>query len=311
MKTDLICEPIFLNPIYKEKIWGGEQIKNVFHRKIENNKIGESWEISANHNGDNTIINSNYNTMTLSELFENNKYLFGKNSEKYEKFPLLIKYLDAHDKLSVQLHSLSEKHHKDECWYILDAKEDAEIIYGLKDNLTKEEFEKIIKNNELKKYLNYKKVKKGDFIYINSGLIHALLKGVFLIEIQQNSDTTYRIYDWDREEKRELHIKESIDNLSEIQLKEDKFPNYDGIIGEQLLVNNNYFNISKVFSLQQYKNKLTENSFLLINIIKGENITLIFDNKKYILQKGQSFILPACDKNYEIIGNVEFIKTWI
>ena len=218
-------EPLFFDPIYKSIIWGGRNLERIFNRSLPEGKVAESWEIS-NHGKDNSIItNGEFKGKSLNELL--NKFgskLVGKKCSS-ERFPLLIKLIDANDKLSVQVHPDNEyaKIHdndlgKTEMWYIIDAKPNAKLICGVKSGTTKKQFEEAIKNNTLNEYLNYVDVKKGDTIFIPSGTVHAILDGIVIAEIQQNSDTTYRVYDWGRVGKdgkpRELHVEKALDVIN-------------------------------------------------------------------------------------------------
>lgn len=214
--------PLVLKPVFKERIWGGRNLEKMGY-DIPDGNIGECWGISAHQNGPNVIANGAYEGQTLDKVWEEHPELFGNPSEK--KFPLLTKILDANQKLSVQVHPDDEYAHehengefgKTECWYVLDAKEDAEIIYGTYAN-SKEQLEEYIQNEDWDHLFKRVKVEKGDFFYVPSGTVHAIGEGIMILETQQNSDTTYRIYDYDRIErdgkKRELHLDKSIDVIN-------------------------------------------------------------------------------------------------
>lgn len=294
--------PIFLEPIAKEKIWGGNNINKKFKRNCKG-KIGESWEVCANDSGDCLIRGTN---TTLSELFLKQRELFGEKMKNYQQFPIIIKYIDATDNLSVQVHPLKENK-KDECWYILDCNEDSEIIYGLKENLTVKEVQTAIENKKLNQELCYIPIKKGDFIYIPSGTIHAILKNTLLIEIQQNSNVTYRIYDWNR--KRKLNIEAAKDNLlisSQIKLK-----NYNHIEGECNLTRNQNFNVNKISIDGIYQGIVNQESCLFLNVISADNTKLKINNREYNIKTGDSIILPAMIKKFILEGEFEIVKTWL
>ena len=212
-----------------KKFWGGSRLRTVFNYEIPSEKTGECWAISAHQNGDCEVINGPYKGKTLSYLWNYHRELFGNVTG--DCFPLLTKILDASDDLSVQVHPNDEyalKHKnelgKTECWYILDADEDAELIFGHHAK-TKEEFIKQIESNQWDQLLRKVKVKKGDFFHVPAGTIHALKKGTLVLEIQQSSDTTYRLYDYNRPGDdgllRPLHLKQSI-AVSTIPHQEEK-----------------------------------------------------------------------------------------
>lgn len=230
----MMQEPMFLKPVFQEKIWGGSRLKSVFGFDIPNDKIGEDWAISAHPHGVSVVENGEFKGQKLDDLWKEHKELFGHPTEPV--FPLLIKILDAEDELSVQVHpddAYGMKHEgelgKTECWYIIDAEPGAEIIYGHHAK-TREELAEMIKEGRWDDLLKKVPVKKGDFFYVPSGTIHAIGKGIMILETQQSSDTTYRVYDYDRKDasgqKRELHIQQSIDvttvpaKTPELQIKE-------------------------------------------------------------------------------------------
>lgn len=210
----------FLDPVFQERIWGGRALEEKFGYDIPEGNIGECWGISAHPNGESVIKNGAYAGKKLSELWGHTPELFGKQSA--EVFPLLVKVLDANADLSVQVHPddayarINENGElgKTECWYIAHCDDNANIIFG-HNATTKEEMTTMIANGEWNKFLRRQPVKKGDFFYVPSGTIHALCKGTIALEVQQSSDTTYRLYDYDRRETsgnlRELHIDKSID----------------------------------------------------------------------------------------------------
>lgn len=302
---------IFLEPIFHEKIWGGTRLKTNFNYEIPSEKTGECWAISAHKNGDCKVLNGEHAGKTLSTLWKDNRELFG--NVQGDEFPLLTKILDASDDLSVQVHPDDEyglQHEgemgKTECWYILDADEDAELIFGHHAQ-TKEEFINLIEEGKWDTLLRKVKIKKGDFFHVPTGTIHALKKGTLVLETQQSSDTTYRLYDYDRlgddGMPRPLHLKQSID-VSTIPHVEANL-NYETIeVGENVLTNFvtcNYFTVSKwdirgTFTSHHIK------PFTLVSVLAGEGI---FNDTK--IMKGQHFIIPSHVKELTIKGNVDLI----
>lgn len=219
-------EPIFLKPIFKDYIWGGSRLKKDFHKDTPYEITAESWEISTNENGKSVVKNGEYKDLDLSQVFDKSDKraeIFGNKTIKMDKFPLLIKFIDASSNLSVQVHPddkyANEKENgaegKTEMWYIIDCKQGAQIICGMKEDITQEQLASILKSDKVPDYLNFVTVNKGDCIYIPSGTIHAILGDTLICEVQQNSDLTYRVYDWGRVGKdgkpRQLHIEKAID----------------------------------------------------------------------------------------------------
>lgn len=289
--------PIFLEPISKEKIWGGNNINKKFKRNYDK-MIGESWEVCND-----CLIKGT--DSTLFELFSKQKALFGNKMKDKKELPIIIKYIDAKENLSVQVHPLKENK-KDECWYILDCNDDSEIIYGLKENIDIDTAKKAIENNMLNKYLHYVKVKKGDFIYIPAGTIHAVLKNILLIEIQQNSNTTYRIYDWNR--NRTLHLDNAKNNI--IKSKEE-IKNFVHTNGECNLIKNQYFNVNKININGIYEDSINQDSCYFFNVISAKDTKLKINDKEYNIKTGDSFIIPTTIKKFILEGNFEIVKTWL
>ncbi len=312
-------EPIFLKAIYKHNVWGGynisEKLKNI--PKIQ---IGESWEVSANQNGDTVILNKEYEGKTLSKLFqekENRVKIFGTKTKDLDRFPLLVKYIDANENLSVQVHpndfyakKLENGVGKTELWHILDCKKDAKIICGLKEDITtKEEFSNLTEN-EIINHLKYLSINKGDTICIKAGTIHAIMKNTLLCEIQQNSDITYRVYDWNRnDENRPLHLKQAkevVDIKSRgetVKDKECKNKIYN-------LCHNEYFYVDKVKIDGKFFYSSNKDSFQILNIVKGNGI-LKKNQKEYELKLGESILIPAMLGEYEIEGNIDILISYI
>ena len=181
-------EPIFLSGIYKDYLWGGTKLKDEYKKQTNLDIVAESWEIAANKNGDNIILNGKYKDMLLSELFNNKelrKFLFGSKCENMDKFPILIKFIDALNDLSIQVHRNDEyasnyenSSGKNEFWYIMDCEKNSKLICGLKNS--GKNIEEILKNENIEEYLNYVDVKKGDTIYIPAGLVHAIKGNIFI-----------------------------------------------------------------------------------------------------------------------------------
>lgn len=210
-----------LKPAFKDYIWGGTKLRDDFGFKSDLKKIAEGWMLSCHKDGENIIDGGKFDGKTLSEVInETGKDILGTKAQKYDFFPILIKLIDAKDNLSVQVHPNDDyalrvegEYGKTECWYVIDCDEGAELIYGFKKKISNEEFRKRIEDNTFLDIVNHVKVKKGEFFFIESGTLHAIGKGILLAEIQQNSNTTYRVYDYNRlgadGKPRELHTEKA------------------------------------------------------------------------------------------------------
>lgn len=311
-----------------EKVWGGRSFEKVLGIPLPQDKnIGESWEVSSHGNGMSVVAEGKYKGETLEELVKKYKEkLVGENVYKNfgEKFPLLIKYLDVNDRLSVQVHpndayALKKEGEfgKSECWYIIEASSDAKLILGIKKGIEKDEFIKKSKNSDFENLFNEVPVKKGDFINITPGLVHASLSGsVLLCEIQQSSDTTYRIYDFDRVvngKKRELHLEKAYEVIAF-----DKKPEITGynerkrkdiICGiEEELVKCKYFNVNRIKINGKYTDSICPD-FKIYSFIDGEG-SICYQNNTYTVRKGDTYLIPA-NLEIEINGKLEFLKSWI
>lgn len=314
-------EPIFLEPEYKDYLWGGQKLKKIFNKKVKNEECtAESWEISTNPNGESKIKNGTYAGKTLTQLFHETairKEIFGTKCINLTEFPLLIKFIDAAKSLSVQVHPDNEyaRIHenslgKTEMWYILDCDPGAQIICGVKQGITKEILEKSIHSDKIVECLNYIDVKKGDAIYIPSGTVHALLGKVLVAEVQQNSNLTYRIYDWGRVDKdgkaRELHIEKSLDVIN--AKKAPQIKNIGKEPGKINIIESEFFHTSKINVNEKIQENVSEESFLALNVIEGEG-TLRVAEKEYTITKGDSFIIPASAGQYSLEGKMELLES--
>lgn len=212
-----------LKPAFKDYLWGGTKLRDQYGLECDLEKIAEGWMLSCHKDGNSTIENGEYKGLTLSEAIQkSNSSLIGTNAEAFPDFPILIKLIDAKQNLSIQVHpddeyALKVEHEfgKTEMWYVVDCDEGAYLYYGFKEKTTKEEFKKAIENNTLTDILNKVEVKKGDCFFIESGTVHAIGAGLLIAEIQQNSNTTYRVYDYGRVgadgKPRELHTEKALD----------------------------------------------------------------------------------------------------
>lgn len=310
----MLKQPLFFEPVFKERIWGGEQLKS-FGYEIPSNQTGECWAFAAHSNGQSVVKNGEYKGLTLGGLWENKREMFG-NIEG-DRFPLLTKILDAAQDLSVQVHPDDEyglKHEGDlgktECWYIIDCEEGAEIIYGHTAK-TREELATMIHEGKWDELLTKVPVKPGDFFFVPSGTVHAIGAGIVILETQQNSDTTYRVYDYDRRDNegnlRELHIDQSIAVTTVPAVKSEIQPvvKTSGDMKITSFVESDYFTVHK-WELDG-KAKLNQDlSFQLVSVIEGSG-SLTHGSDKYEFKKGDHFLLPSGFGEYELDGAAELI----
>lgn len=309
-----MAEPLFLKSQMHEKIWGGTKLHDVFGYEIPSKTTGEYWAISAHPNGISTVANGRYKGYGLDQLYREEKALFG--NPKSEVFPLLTKILDANDWLSVQVHpddtyalEHEGEHGKTECWYVIAADEGAEIIYG-HNAKSKEELAQMITAGDWEHLLTKIPVKAGDFFYVPSGTMHAIGKGILILETQQSSDTTYRVYDFDRKDAsgktRDLHLKQSIDVLT-IGKPANSTPArvISGNLDLTTLVSNAFFTVYKWQISGQVDFKRTA-PYLLLSVLEGQG-QLVIEGTSYPIKKGNHFILPNDVNSWELTGELTLI----
>ena len=304
----------------KDYIWGGTRLRDEYGKKSDADKVAESWELSCHKDGKSVIENGEYAGRTLDEYIEKEgKKVLGKNCERFEYFPILIKLIDAKDNLSVQVHPDNEyalrvegEYGKTEMWYIVDCEEGAELLYGFKHEISREEFADRIKNNTLLEVTNNVPVHKGDVFFIESGTLHAIGKGILIAEIQQNSNTTYRIYDYGRVGKdgkpRELHIAKACEVTKLVPPTRPTKPQGEkldkGGYSETLLASSEYFNVNKLDVQSAAQLEATDASFNSILVLSGS-----FKLGDLILGKGDSCFIPAGSGKYTLEGSGEAILT--
>ncbi len=326
--------PIIFTPDYKEMVWGGHKLQTVLGKEIPFEHTGESWEIACHDNGQSVVKSGRFAGMTLKELLlKEGEGITGKTFSEGDKFPLLIKFIDTKDWSSVQVHPGDDyafanengELGKSEAWYILQANEGSKLVAGLKDGVTKELFKEKLLANELEAVLNELEVKQGDVIDIPAGCIHAIGGGILLAEIQQNSDTTYRVYDWGRVgldgKPRELHVKKALDVINFEQkhgkgLVEGTKENLDGYFLTEF-VRNEYFVLQKLVIEAAYEAKEKRNGFEIYMCVKGDGIIEYEENgetKSCDVKFGESLVVPVGMGAYSIKPTgeaVTFVKAFV
>lgn len=308
--------PIKFKSLYYGRVWGGRGLES-FRDNLPEGNIGESWDVACHKSGTSIVNNGEFKGKKLDELIiEKGEELIGTQISK-DRFPLLIKFIDAKEKLSVQVHPDDEYAQKvegdmgkTEIWYVVDAVEEATLILGIKEGCTKEQFKDAIENGTLEEYMNKVKVKKGDVFFVKSGLIHAIGAGVIIAEIQQNSDTTYRVYDYNR--GRELHIDKALEVVN-LQLKGEKSR---GITMETPGFSKTYLCLCKNFSLEKYdiqtevSEESNEERFFIFTCVEGEG-RILYDKGVENIRKGDSLLIPASLGKYTIKGQLKLLKSYV
>ncbi len=326
----MYSDPIVkLEPAFKDYLWGGTKLKDIYHKKCDYDIVAESWELSAHKAGQSVIAGGKHQGMLFGEYLEQvGTDVLGWKCEAFERFPILIKFIDAKNSLSIQVHpdddyALREENEygKNEMWYIMDCEEGASIYYGVKHDMTKAELQERINNNTILEVLNRVPVHKGETYFIEAGTIHAIGAGILICEIQQSSNCTYRIYDYDRKDqfgnKRELHIdkarevcclqtKAVTDAMMPIDSEEETARGYE----KQVLGSCKYFESTRYEVLTEAVIDIDDASFCSIIIIEGSGkIRYKGDSQRFVA--ADSFFIPAGRKKIIISGKCVFIKTRI
>ncbi len=307
--------PFKFTPILKEKVWGGRKLKTKLNKKADKEHIGESWELSCLPGAVSVVSEGSMEGLSLSQLTERYKDSFtGKKIYKRfgNNFPLLIKFIDATDDLSVQVHpddfTAKEKHKakgKSELWYIIDADKGAELVLGVNKKQTKEGFRKLLDSNKVEQALNTVKVKPGDVFFIPAGRIHAIKKGILLAEIQQSSDITYRLYDWNRKgldgKYRNLHIDDALD-AADLNPKKSYFSEYKKVKNEFIVCeSNSLFTVNiLIFNKEIERNYFDIDSFRIVICIKG-SFKIYYPDESVEVKKGETVLIPA------VLNEIRFV----
>ncbi len=299
--------PLILKAPLKDYIWGGTRLKNEYGFSSDKEKVAEAWVLSCHKDGTNTVSNGEYAGKTLTEVLDIwGERALGKEAEKFEYFPILIKLIDACDKLSVQVHPDDEyalrvegEYGKTEMWYIVDCNPGAKLLYGFKNEISKEEFAERIMNNTLDDVVNYVNVNKGDVFFISAGTLHAIGEGILIAEVQQNSNTTYRVSDYGRlgadGKPRELHVEKANDVTLTVP-PTHPYGNIGISRGEgnsliRELATCDKFTAEHISLCGEIDIKCND-SFVSLVVLDG-SATLKWDDESLELSKGESVFIPA------------------
>ncbi len=315
--------PLTFDAILKDRIWGGTKLKSVLHKPILSVITGESWEISTVENDISIVANGNFKGKNLNELISQfpEAILGTKVYERFGKqFPLLFKYLDAKLDLSIQVHPNDElakkRHHsfgKTEMWYVMQADENARIIVGFKEKSNVEEYSKNLENHTLISILEDVKVKTGDAFFLETGTVHAIGAGLLVAEIQQTSDITYRIYDFDRKDangnRRELHTELALEAINYNKIETKKEYNKTNNIPNEI-VDCKYFTTNFIPLDGNIKVRKSGETFTVYMCVDG-GFEINYDNQKYQYQKGDTVLIPAQLSDFEMAGKASVLEIYI
>ncbi|MCD8012804.1 MAG: class I mannose-6-phosphate isomerase [Lachnospiraceae bacterium] len=308
-----------LRPACKDYIWGGQRLKTEYGKECGGDILAESWELSCHPDGPSVITNGIYAGKTLTGYIEEKgRDVLGTNCRRFRDFPILIKFIDAKQNLSIQVHPDNRyalknegQYGKTEMWYVMDAGKDAFLYYGFRQEITKEEFAQRIEDDTLLDVLNAVPVRKGDMLFIEPGTIHAIGEDILIAEIQQNSNVTYRVYDYGRVgkdgKKRDLHIEKAlaVTNRVPLQRGDNSYPH---------VADCDYFTVDKLnldgVHMKRMEGNVGADSFLSVLFLDGlGEITCGSDKVRF--QKGDSLFLPAESGEYRIEGNCDALLTSI
>ncbi|MDD3337473.1 MAG: mannose-6-phosphate isomerase [Lachnospiraceae bacterium] len=306
-----------LRPGCKDYLWGGRKLITDFHKEYEGDILAETWELSCHPDAPCYVDSGEYAGETLEEYIRmEGRKILGKHARQFEQFPVLIKFIDAAQDLSIQVHpgdayALEHEHQygKTEMWYVVDCDEEASLYYGFSKEISTDELEQRIRDNTLLEVLNKVYVKKGDVLFIEPGTIHAIGKGCVIAEIQQNSNVTYRVYDYGRKDKngkeRDLHIEKALQVTKRIpMLRQKSF--------EPHIASCEYFTVDKMVLnggiMKQLSGVIDRATFVSFLILEGSG-TIYADGEQVDFRKGDSLFATADTGDYRMEGTCEVLIT--
>ena len=319
-------QPLTFRPILKSTLWGGNKIISFKQLNSSQEQVGESWELSGVDGSESIVAEGPYERLSISEVIRHEKErLVGKeNYQRFgDEFPLLIKFIDARQDLSIQVHPTDEiakkqgrKRGKTEMWYIMESDQNAHLRSGLSKEITPEQYKTMVENDTICEVLTDYDVKEGDCFFLPAGRIHSIGAGCFLAEIQQTSDVTYRIYDFGRRDNngnlRQLHTKEAAEAI-DYTVVNDYRTYYDKRKNEGVqLVECPYFSTA-VYDLDEPMTlDYSElDSFVVLIGLKGEAEMTDNEGDNFTLKAGQTILIPATTKKINIVGNIKMLETYV
>lgn len=313
-----------LTPAFKDYLWGGTKLREVYGKPCDFDKVAESWELSTHPAGESRVDGGEYNGLTLSQYFQQVPQALGKNAAAFESFPVLIKLIDAKDPLSIQVHPSDEyalrvegEYGKTEMWVIVDCEPGAFLYFGVNRPVSKEEFRQRIEDNTVLEVLNKVEVHPGDVFFIQAGTIHAIGAGILICEIQQNSNCTYRVYDYDRRgadgRPRELHIEKALDVCRlEPSDTASRLGEVKALAGGtvQQLGACKYFSAEKLIVEEALTLEVGEDSFVSLLATEGSGWVEGPENK-LAFRAGDSLLVPAGAGRVRVKGRAVLVKTTV
>lgn len=313
-----------LKPTIKETLWGGRRLIDDFGMQTDGANAAEAWLLSCHRDGPSYAVGGEYDGMTLDEIIKKEgRAVLGTHCSGINGFPVLIKIIDARDRLSVQVHPGDEyarrvenENGKTEAWFVLSADDGAELIYGVNRDMTRESFAASIEDGTLLKNVNRVKVKPGDTVFIPSGMLHAIGAGILLAEVQQSSNTTYRVFDYDRRDRngnrRELHVKKAVDVVTLTKTDADFSPEGEErrLCGaaKRLLTHCEYFSMTELKVDGNFEDIADGSSFVSLVVLDGSG-EISANGKTYAVKKGSSVFVPASFGKYALSGKFTALET--
>lgn len=321
--------PFLLKPVGKDYLWGGNRLNDTFGKEIDMSPLAETWECSTHPDGYSIVSSGEYVGKPLIEVLKSHPEYLGSHRNAVDDFPILVKFIDAKQKLSVQVHpddTYAFQHEngqkgKTEVWYVLDAKPDAELIYGFCTDVSPELIRKGIRDGNIEKYLQRIKVQKDDVFFIEAGTVHAIGEGVLIAEIQENSNLTYRLYDYNRVDKkgnlRELHLDKALEVMNYSRSNEPRQPmrvlKYRRGLASEFLCRCKYFEIERVLinteRCREMVSVLTDdNSLKVLLCLEGCGSATFLDGQSFNIFKGDCVFIPANSVEVKLHGKMQFLK---
>lgn len=311
-----------LKPIGKDYLWGGTKLKENYGKNFDMNPLAETWEFSTHPDGLTLVENGNFKGKTLLEVFKSNPELFGDKFKDKKDLPILVKFIDAKNKLSVQVHpnddyalKFENQNGKSEMWYVLEAEENARLVYGFEHNVTPDILKKSLADGSVEKHLHFEPVKKGDVFFIPAGTVHGIGEGIVVAEIQENSNVTYRVFDYNRVDKngkkRELHVDKALKvlNMNAFSGKtcQSKLIKYSQNIAYEHLCNCNYFDVHKYTIKGKLNLNVKYDEFSIILCVNGKG-GIISGEDNLEINKGDCFFVSTGFEEVMIYGDIEILK---
>ena len=323
-KTD---EPFLLKPAYKDYLWGGDRLKTEYHKETDLSSLAESWECSTHPDGTSLAL-IDQKEIPLTEVLKRHPEILGTHPRTRNTLPILIKLIDAKNDLSVQVHpddAYAKTHEngslgKSEFWYVLEAEPGASLVYGFSQNVTKDQIRQGIADGTIQKYLQKVPVGRNDVFFVQAGTVHAIGKGIVIAEIQESSNLTYRLYDYNRRDRngnlRELHVEKALDVLNLHSSAEPAQPmrllRYQPGYASELLTRCRYFEVERILLntvlSASVPYQTASSSFEVLMCIQGEG-ALEGENERITFQKGSTIFLPADSESMFLYGKAELLRT--